>query len=91
MVLPLSAPAQKLNIPLIRALETKLNYADRALTLDLVRGMPIVGGIPRTAALPAKETLASIIIREVKGSLDVANEKILKSLSKSADTILKQK
>ena len=89
--LPVSAPSRKLSIPLICALATKLRYADKALTSGLVRGMPIVGEIPRTNALPAKATIASMSVYDAKGSVETTNLKILKSLSKSTGAILIQK
>ena len=64
--LPVSAHARKLNIPLICAHATQLNYTDKTLTLDLLRGMPIVGEIPRTNALPASDTIASMSLRDVR-------------------------
>ena len=89
--LPVLAPARMLHIPLICALGKYLKYKDRALTTDLVRGMPIVGEIPRASALPVKETPASLDLHALKGELRVTNRKVLKSLSKSTDLALKQK
>ena len=53
--------------------------------------MPIVGEIPRTTALPTKATPANMSLRDVRGAVLVTTEKVLKSLSKSTDSILKQK
>ena len=88
--IPESAPARKLNIPLIFARTTRINYTDKAFTSDLVRRMPIVGGIPRPNALPAQETLATMSLHDVKGPIETTNLKILKSLWGSADEILIQ-
>ena len=89
--LPASSPARKLNVPLICALTTQLNYTDKALTSDLVRGMPIVGEIPRTNALHAQGTIDSMSLHDANGHIETTNLKIPKSLSKSPDTILIQK
>ena len=86
-----SAPARKLHIPLICALAKHLSYPDTSLMADLVRGMPIVGDIPLTGALPKKETPATMSLRDVKGAVRATNQKVLKSLSKSTKLLLKQK
>ena len=89
--LPVSEHARRLSIPLICALATQLNYADKTLTSDLARGAPIVGEIPRTTALHAKDTLAYVRLHDAQGSSGVTNGKVLKSLSGSIDAILKPK
>ena len=53
--------------------------------------MPIVGEIPRTAALPNKYTPSSMQLHDVRGSLVLTNAKVLKYLSEPPDIILKQK
>ena len=89
--LPELAPARKLHIPLICNLVRQLGCADKSLSGDLVRGVPIVGVIPRTSTLPAKETPAAMNLHDVKGAVRTTNEKVLKSLSKSTVLLLKQK
>ena len=89
--LPSTAHAQKLHIPLICAIVTQLDYTAKTSGSDLVRGMPIVGEIPRTAALPTKETPATMSLHDVRWEVLVTNGEVLKSISKSAEMILKQK
>ena len=88
--LPASAHARKLNIPLICALKTKLNYTDETLNSDLLRGVPTVDENPRASAFPANDTISPMSLLGVKGSLDATNGKVPKSLSKSTYAIIKQ-
>ena len=64
--LPELAPARSLHIPLIRRLVRELEYTDKSLSTDLIRGMPIVGVISQTSTLPAKETPATMSLHDVK-------------------------
>ena len=89
--LPELAPARNLHIPLICHLVRELDYADKSLSKDLIRGMPIVGVIPQTPTLPAKETPATMNLHGVKLAARTTNEKVLNSLSKSKVLLLKQK
>ena len=86
-----SAPARSLHIPLICALAKNLSYPDTSLMADLVRGMPIVGVIPLTTTLPMKETPATTSLHDVRGAVRASNQKVLKSISKPAKLLLRQK
>ena len=89
--LPVLAPARKLRIPLIQKLIGGLNYTDKTLAKDLVAGMPIAGAIPRTTALPMKETTETLNLQDVRTAVRDTNTTILKSITKSNDSQLKQK
>ena len=89
--LSLWGPARKLHIPLIQSLAGKLGYADKSLATDLVRGMPIVGVVPRNSSLPAKDTKSAMILPDVRWAVRDTNMKVLKSLSESTAMLLKQK
>ena len=89
--LPELAPARKIHIPLIRNLVRQIDYTDKSLSGDLIRGMPIVGVIPRTSTLPVNETPATMDLHDVKGAMRTTNDKVLKSLSKSTVLPPKQK
>ena len=65
--MPGLAPARKLHIPSIRNLVRELDCTDKSLPGDLIRGMPIVGVIPRTSTLPVKETPATMNLADVMG------------------------
>ena len=86
-----TAPAWSLHIPLICAITRNLSYPDATLMADLVRGMPIVGDIPLTSALPMKEAPATMSLHEVRGAVRAMNRKVLKSLSKPTKLLLRQK
>ena len=89
--LPDLAPARKLRIPPVRHLVRELDYPDRSLPGDLIRGMPIVGTTPSTSSLPMKETTATMSTHDVLGEVRCANSKVLKSLSKPTLEVPKQK
>ena len=81
--LPMLAPARKLHIPLIQRIVGQLGYTDKSLATDSVLGTPIVGVIPRTSSLLAKETPPAMILQDVRGDVRVKNTKVLNSISKS--------
>ena len=85
-----NAPARNLHIPLICDLARNIDYPDTSLTRDLVRGMPIVGDIPVTSTLPMKVAPAAMNLRDVKEFAAVTNRKVVKSLSKSTDLLLRR-
>ena len=77
------AQARKLHIPLIRSLSWEIGYDGESLATDLGDGMRMVGLIPRTSSLPAKEAPAAMILLGARGAVRAASAKVLKSLSKS--------
>ena len=89
--MPVLAPACMLHIPLIQKLITDLDYTDKSLSNGLVLGMPIAGVIPRTSALPAKETTAAMNLQDAKSAIRATNTAILNSMSKPKDLRLERK
>ena len=89
--LPEQVTARKLHIPLIAELAKRLDYTEVSLPDDLVRGMPIIGDIPCINALPSKVTPATMGLHDVRDAVRVTNAKVIKSLSKPNDLLLKQK
>ena len=84
-------PAQKLHMPLIAELVERFRYAGASLPADIVKGAPIVGGLPSINSFPSKVTPAAMGLGDVMGGIRVIHAKVRKSLSKSNDLLIGQK
>ena len=71
---PKLTSARKLRIPLICELVRQLRYAYMSLTSGLVRGMRIVGDIPRPDPLLLKEAHSDMGLRDVRGAERAKNQ-----------------
>ena len=57
--LPVGSPARNINLPLLHVLVRRFDYADKEITNDISRRMPIAGDIPTCPVLSMGEKTAS--------------------------------
>ena len=57
--LPAGSPARNINLPLLRVLVRRFDYADKEITNDISRGMPIAGDFPTRPVLASREKAAT--------------------------------
>ena len=86
--LPVRTPERKLNIPLVMFLIKHLNYTDKQLPGDLVKGMAISGAIVHSPTLTKRETIPTTNMDRLKTNLVDRNRNILRHLTRTVKPIL---
>ena len=89
--LPVRTPARKLNIPLIMFLIEHLNYADKRLPVDLIKGVDIVGNIPLSRTLTKRTMTPTADLARLKTNLAARNRTIPRHIERAKDSTLQQK
>ena len=89
--LPVNTQARKINIPLVMFLARHLDYPDKKLPYDLIKGMGISGNIQLSESLTKHRMLPTSNMKRLKTNLVARNRNIFRHLQSSTDATLQNK
>ena len=89
-LLPIDSPPRNLNPALIEYLAEYLDFPDRHITSDLIRGMPLTGEIEPAKSLPHADNTAKTTLQEVMKEVRDRNTQLIKTLKNRPKDAIKK-